>query len=36
MNEKNNIMTGRKDGHRAKFWVAKPVVVVIDIAWKIP
>ena len=27
--EKNNIITGRKDGQSAKFWVAKPVVVAV-------
>ena len=36
MKEKNSSITGRKDGQAAKFWVAKPVVVVIEMAWKIP
>jgi hypothetical protein len=34
--ENINSIMGKKDGQAAKFWVANPVVVVMEIAWKMP
>jgi hypothetical protein len=36
MKENISSIMGRKVGQDAKSWVAKPVVVVIEIAWKMP